>query len=244
MMDRVPMLAIICAMLLVTLNGAAQNAPPVNDRANPYALVGNWPQLPAGRTLGAVSGVDIDRDGTSVWIADRCGGGSCADSTVAPVLKFDTQGRLVKAFGAGLFAVPHGVHVDREGNIWVTDDSTTPAPGKGHQVIKFDPDGKVLLTLGKPGVPGTGPDTFNRPSDVVVAPNGDIFVADGHGGDSNARIVKFSSNGRFLATWGKKGTGRGEFDTPHGLAMDSRGRLSSRISATTVCRSSSRMASS
>ena len=92
-------------------------------------------------------------------------------------------------------------------------------------MIKFDPDGRVLLTLGKPGVLGTGPDTFNRPSDVIVASNGDIFVADGHGGNSNARIVRFSSNGRFLATWGTKGTSRGEFDTPHGLAMDSRGRL-------------------
>ena len=163
MMDRVPMLAIICAALLVTLSGAAQNAPPVNDRPNPYALVGNWPQLPEGRTLGAVSGVDIDRDGSSVWIADRCGGNSCADSTVAPILKFDAQGRLVKAFGAGLFAIPHGVHVDREGNIWVTDDSITPAPGKGHQVIKFDPDGKVLLTLGKPGVPGHRPRHLQPP---------------------------------------------------------------------------------
>lgn len=225
MRDSVPMLAIICAVLLVTSSGAAQNAPPVNNRPNPYALVRNWLQLPEGRTLGAVSGVDVDRDGSSIWIADRCGGNACADSTIAPILKFDAQGRLVKAFGAGLFAIPHGVHVDREGNIWVTDDSTTPVPGKGHQVIKFDPDGKVLLTLGKPGVPGTGPDTFNRPSDVVVAPNGDIFVADGHGGNSNARIVKFSRDGRWLATWGMKGTGRGEFDTPHGLAMDSRGRL-------------------
>ena len=92
MMDRVPMLAIICAVLLVSLSSAAQNAPPVNDRANPYALVRNWPQLPEGRTLGAVSGVDIDRDGSSVWIADRCGGNLCTDSTVSPILKFDAQG--------------------------------------------------------------------------------------------------------------------------------------------------------
>lgn len=116
----VPMLAIICAVLLVTSSGAAQSAPPVNDRANPYALVRNWRQLPEGRTLDAVSGVDVDRDGSSIWIADRCGGNACADSTIAPVLKLDAQGRLVKAFGAGLFAIPHGVHVDREGNIWVT----------------------------------------------------------------------------------------------------------------------------
>lgn len=135
MMDRVPMLATVCAVLLATSSGAAENVQPVNDRANRSALVRNWPQLPEGRTLGGVSGVDIDRDGASVWIADRCGGNTCADSTVAPILKLDAQGRLVKAFGAGLFAIPHGVHVDREGNIWVTDDSMMPTPGKGHQVI-------------------------------------------------------------------------------------------------------------
>lgn len=224
-MDKFPILAILCSALFVASSGAAQNSPPVNDRPNPYALVRNWAQLPDGRTLGAISGVDVDRDGRSVWVADRCGANSCADSTLAPILKFDAQGRVVKALGAGLFAIPHGVHVDREGNIWVTDDSTTATPGKGHQVIKFDQDGKVLLRLGKPGVPGTDAGTFNRPSDVVVAPNGDIFVADGHGGNSNARIVKFSRDGRFLTTWGMKGTGRGELDTPHGIAMDSRGRL-------------------
>src|SRR5439155_1678598 len=91
--------------------------------------------------------------------------------------------------------------------------------------FKFSPTGKVLLTLGKAGVPGDGPDTFNRPSDVVVASNGDIFIADGHGGDSNARIVKFSKDGRFLTAWGKKGWAPGEFNVPHSLAMDSQGRL-------------------
>jgi hypothetical protein len=79
--------------------------------------------------------------------------------------------------------------------------------------------------LGKAGVFGDGPDVFNRPSDVLIAPNGDVFVADGHGGDSNSRIVKFSRDGRFLATWGRTGAAPGEIDTPHSLAMDSRGRL-------------------
>jgi sugar lactone lactonase YvrE len=123
--------------------------------------------------------------------------------------------------------VPHGLEVDRDGNVWVTDASDgLDAPGsKGHQVFKFSPEGKLLLTMGKAGIPGNGPDTFNRPTDVLVAPNGDVFVSDGHGGPSNARIVKFTGEGKFIKAWGKKGSGPGEFDTPHGLAMDSQGRL-------------------
>ena len=118
---------------------------------------------------------------------------------------------------------PHGFHVDRDGNVWVTDGLGRGT--KGHQVFKFSPDGKVLMTLGKPNKPGNGPDEFNAPSAVVTAPNGDIFVADGHGGNTNARIVKFTKDGKFIKTWGKKGSGPGEFDIPHAIAMDSQGRL-------------------
>jgi sugar lactone lactonase YvrE len=114
--------------------------------------------------------------------------------------------------------------VDRDNNIWVSD-GRAKNNGKGHTVMKFSADGKLLMTLGKPGVAGNGPDTFNAPSDILVAPNGDIFVADGHGGDTNARIVKLSTDGKFIKAWGSKGPGPGEFDTPHGLAMDAAGRL-------------------
>ena len=140
-----------------------------------------------------------------------------------PILKFDSSGKLVKAFGEGLLLFPHGLHVDSEGNVWVTDG--LGKDGKGHQVFKFSPDGRVLMTLGKAGVAGSGPDEFNAPSAVLVAPNGDIFVADGHGGNTNARIVKFTKDGKFIKFWGKKGSGPGELDIPHALAMDSRGRL-------------------
>jgi len=91
--------------------------------------------------------------------------------------------------------------------------------------MKFNQDGKLMMTLGKAGQPGDAPDQFNAPSAVVTAPNGDIFVADGHGRDTNARIVKFAADGRFIKTWGHKGTAPGEFDIPHALAMDSQGRL-------------------
>ena len=133
-----------------------------------------------------------------------------------------------------MFVYPHGIHVDRDGNIWVADgraaspeeiQKSPDAKGKGHTVFKLSPEGKVLMTFGKPGVAGTTPDTFNQPTDIIVAPNGDIFISDGHGGDSNARILKFTKDGKFIKTWGKKGSGPGEFDTPHNLAFDSRGRL-------------------
>jgi streptogramin lyase len=122
-----------------------------------------------------------------------------------------------------LILFPHGLSVDAEGNIWVTDG--LGKDGKGHQVFKFSPEGKVLMRLGKPGVAGGGPDEFNAPSATLVAPNGDIFVADGHGGNTNARIVKFDKTGKFIKTWGSKGSAPGEMDGPHTLAMDSRGRL-------------------
>jgi DNA-binding beta-propeller fold protein YncE len=168
-------------------------------------------------------GVDIDRDGKSVWVFDRCAAKTCAGSSVAPIQQFDASGKLVKSFGAGMFIFPHGLFVDRDDNVWVTDGQGKD--GKGHTVMKFSADGKLLLTLGKPGVAGDGPDTFNSPSDVVVAPNGNIFVADGHGGNTNARIVKFAPDGKFITAWGKKGKGPGELDTPHGLAMDAASRL-------------------
>ena len=195
---------------------------PTNSLPNPYRTVENWAKLPEGRTWGSAAGVAVDAKG-NVWVAERCGANTCAGSGLAPILEFDPSGKLLTSFGAGMFTFPHGITVDREGNVWVTD--ADGKNGKGHQVFKFSPKGKVLLTLGKPGVAGSGEDAFNRPSAVAIGMNGDIFVADGHGGDSNARIVKFSKRGKFIMTWGKKGTAPGEFDIPHALALDSKGRL-------------------
>ncbi|MBI4888440.1 MAG: hypothetical protein HY824_15195 [Acidobacteria bacterium] len=201
----------------------------VSSQANPYQTVDHFFQLPDGRKVGSTAGITVDRDG-SVWVFERCGGNYCTESAVAPILKFDASGRVVKSFGAGMFVRPHGIHIDRQGNVWVSDgegpDGKDPRKnGKGHQVFKFSPEGKVLMTLGKAGVAGDGPDTFNMPSAILVAPNGDIFIGDGHGGNSNARVVKFSKDGAFIKAWGKKGTGPGDFETPHALALDSRGRL-------------------
>lgn len=175
------------------------------------------------RALGSASMVAVDAaDG--VFIAERCGQNGCADRVgVAPILRFDAAGRWLGAFGADLFVWPHGIHVDREGNVWVTDGRAEG--GKGHQVLKFGPDGELLLALGEPGAPGEGPDRFSGPTHAFVAPNGDVFVADGHEVESNNRIVKFDSSGRFIKTWGRSGSAPGEFLVPHSLAMDSRGRL-------------------
>jgi len=190
-----------------------------NDLPNLHQPGVSWGQLPNGRKWGSTAGIATAPDGT-IWAIDRCGasgsrGTNCADSPLDPILQFDTSGMLLKSFGAGMFVSPHKITIDRDGFIWVADNGVTE--GRGQQVIKFNADGKVLLRLGKAGVAGPGTDTFDQPTEVAVAPNGDIFVADGHGNapTANARIVKFD----------KKGTGSGEFDCVHTLAFDSRGRL-------------------
>jgi DNA-binding beta-propeller fold protein YncE len=231
----VPRAWCVASLALVATIASAQ---PANDAPNPYMTIENWAKMPEGRTWGSTSAVDIDPDGKSIWVAERCGANSCAGSKLPVVLKFDESGKLVKSFGEGMFVFPHGIHVDRQGNVWVTDSiplgdsNKANYAGKGHIVVKFSPEGKVLMTLGKAGVAGDPPGLFNEPCDVATAPNGDIFVADGHAGqNSNAnagtpsRIVKFSKDGKYIKTIGKWGAGPGEFKTPHGIAFDSKGRL-------------------
>jgi len=204
---------------------------PTNDHPNPYRTIEGWAKMPEGLTWGSTSAVEIDQDGVSIWVAERCGANSCATSSLNPILLFDSTGTLVRGFGSGLLLSPHGIEVDPDGNVWVTDCACTGGsaqarPGAGHQVYQFSPDGKLLMTLGKAGG-AKGAEYFYQPNDVLVAPNGDIYVADGHSSadTANARILKFSKDGTLLASWGKKGSGPGEFDQPHALAMDSRGRL-------------------
>jgi sugar lactone lactonase YvrE len=233
---------------------AQKDMPPTNNAPNPYQTVSDYFKLPAGRTWGSTSAIEIDKDGRSIWVAERCGTNSCFDpatgrmSPLDPILKFDESGKLVRSFGAGMVVFPHGIFVDRDGNVWVTDgNDNQPAPGRGragapppqkgatpigHQVFKFSPEGKLLLTLGKPGVRGNPPDALTEPNDVIVAPNGNILVAEGHAGqnqnaapDTVARISVFSRDGKFIRSWGKLGSGPGEFRTPHSLAFDSRNRL-------------------
>lgn len=220
----------------------AQEPAPVNDLPNPYRTVEGWARMPAGRTWGSTSAVAIDRDGVSIWVAERCGTNSCTGSDLPSILKFDGGGNLVRSFGSGMLNFPHGIHVDRDGNVWVTDgqdnrprgrrgapppaEAPDPASIYGHQVFKFSPEGELLMTLGAKG--GARDSAFFwQPNDVLVAPNGDIFVAEGHSSaaGSNARILKFDRSGTLLKVIGSFGSGPGQFDQPHALAMDSRGRL-------------------
>jgi DNA-binding beta-propeller fold protein YncE len=199
-----------------------------NDLPNPYEAGVDWGQLPAGRKWGSTASVTTAPDGT-IWVVDRCGnsgagGTTCggASAGVNPIFQFEPSGKLLKALGAGMFVSPHKLTLDDANNLWLADNGS-------HQIFKMARDGKVLLTLGKKGVAGPGTDEFDAPTEVAIAPNGDIFVADGHTGGGtavgNARIVKFDKNGKFIKTWGKKGMGPGEFDVPHTLVFDSRGRL-------------------
>jgi DNA-binding beta-propeller fold protein YncE len=214
---------VLSLLLAIAIGEGSAEAEDINAVHSPYIALSDWATLPRGRLWGQIIGIEIDPDGESIWVLDRCGAKDCFGSMVDPIQKFDRYGKLVKEFGAGLFNWPHGFFVDREGNVWATDG--IGVNGKGNTVFKFNSDGKLLMTLGQPGIAGGGRDTFNWPSDVLVAPNGDIFVADGHGKDSNARIVKFDGKGQFIKDWGRVGASSGEFDTPHGLAMDSHARL-------------------
>lgn len=194
-----------------------------NSQPNPYRTVTGFFKLPPGRTMGSTSAVATDSKG-NIWIAERCGANSCADSKLDPIMQFDNKGNFIKAFGGGLLLFPHGFFIDKQDHIWITD--ARGVDGRGHQVFEFDRNGKRLRTLGKAGVAGDGPDVFNEPNAVTVAPDGTIFVADGHTASrGNARIVKFDAQGNFIKQWGSHGSGPGQMDVPHTLAMDSKGRL-------------------
>jgi sugar lactone lactonase YvrE len=197
---------------------------PINDLPNPYRTIRDWAKPPGDLPWAAVTAVEPAPDG-SIYVIHRCSANSCAGRNEAPILKFDKSGKLLKSWGESLFVFPHGATVDAEGNLWVTDARIEN--GKGYQVFKFNPDGRILLTLGKAGVASAEPGLFDEPTDVAIGNNGDIFITEGHSGGTtgNDRISKFSSDGKFIKSWGKKGTRAIDLDSPHTIAIDSRGRL-------------------
>jgi DNA-binding beta-propeller fold protein YncE len=182
--------------------------------------VANWLQLPPAWNFRETPGIAVDAQ-QHVYVIHR------GDHSI---MEFDASGKFVRAFGDGLFDRAHSVRFDPEGNLWAVDDGS-------HVVMKMDREGHVRMVLGRYRKPGDAvtpahpgprgirdPDIllFNRPTDVAFAPNGDVYVSDGYG---NSRVVKFSKTGRFLKTWGSKGTGKGQFDTPHSVAVDRQGRV-------------------
>ena len=256
--NRVASTALCGVVALIATGSCFAQAPADNpfrpvrglaDGGGPSVPGGEWAKLPGGREMGPPASVHVDIDGESVWALIRCDetsplpaarggrfGVDCMfpDGRLKPhdtIFKFDPKGNVVKSFGAGMFIWPHGMHVDRDGNIWATDGAAEDAVATaakagvkaGHVVRKFSPDGQVLMTLGEPGVAGGDEYHFRSPAGVVTAPNGDIFVADGHG--ANNRIVKYAKDGKFIKAWGKTGYAPGEFRTAHCIAMDKRGRL-------------------
>jgi hypothetical protein len=210
--------------------------------------IGSWATLPSGRTWGSTAGIDVDPTDGHLWAYERCASGSaggsdvnCDTNPVDPIFKFDRNtGEVLANFGRGVFVTPHGIHVDDDGNVWVTDFDVNEAGTKGHQVHKFSPDGDLLLSIGVAGRPGSERGQLNQPNDVIVGPDGSIYVGDGHGGQNmtsaeaieegraeglTGRIVKFSADGEYMMEWGEIGTEHGQFRTPHALAFDSQGRL-------------------
>ncbi len=223
------------ALVLLTSFGLPTDAR-AQSGPSPYRLVDDWARLPAGRQMGAVGKVTMDPDGAHLWAVIRCDasapdrfGNECVDSDLDPVVKFDLQGNVVESFGGGMFIWPHGIDVDQDGNVWVTDavaSARIPAGDRrGHRVVKFSPTGTVLFSLGTPGVSGSGNYEFTSPSDVIVAQDGSVFIADGHGESGNNRVVKYNRNGEFVLSWGRTGYGPGEFRTLHAIDIDQRGRV-------------------
>ncbi len=225
---KLPLVLVICGLFGATI--CAQSIEPIahgvrNDLPRPYATERDWGMLPDGtEAWAAVTAVEPSPDGDYIYVIHRCYENSCENRPEPPILKFDYAGNLVRAFGAGLFVFPHGATVDHEGNLWVAD-----ARGNdeiGHQVIKFDQEGEILMTLGQKGVGGSGPNLLHSPNDVVIDPNdGDIFVVDSHRRGLNNRIVHYDANGVFIKEWGSKGSQQGQISEPHTIAMDSRRRL-------------------
>jgi hypothetical protein len=233
---------ILAFFAIFGLGGAArgQQYPKPTELPNPYRLVEGWPALPKsmnGGRWGEVIRVHVDAKG-NIWVFHRCfnvvpaGSATCLGQGPAnpPILEFDASGNLLKSFGVGLFAYPHGFTLDGDGNLWATDVnneetilgmSAKNASGvvMGQEAVKLSPEGKVLMMLGREGVAGAGADGFDRPTGVAVGSNGDIFVSDGHSPNKHnaSRVVKFSKDGHFLKEWGRKGSAAGEFNEPHDI---------------------------
>ncbi len=190
-------------LLLLIAAGAVLARAQSNPPRLPYSVDPNWPQLPQGWLLGETASVTVDGKG-HVLLFHR---------GPHPIIELDGAGKHVRSWGDGSFPRAHGIRVDPQGNLWVIDSGA-------HIVVKMNPQGRVLMVLGRSGQAAEGPDRFNGPTDVAVTPEGDFYISDGYG---NSRIAKYSKDGTFLLSWGNKGAGQGGFALPHGIAVDRKG---------------------
>ena len=182
-----------------------------------YHLVADWPNLPTGIEIGQVSGIGVDSGGDvfvfhradKIWEGEELALDTISSETIF-VLDPET-GNLIDQWGAEMFVMPHGLTVDQDDNLWLTDVGL-------HQVFKFDRTGNLLMELGERGVAGEDTTHFNMPTDIAVAPDGSFYVGDGY---RNSRIIKFSSEGEYITSWGIYGSEPGQFNVPHSIALDS-----------------------
>jgi len=197
---------------------------PVNDLPGPYERVHPWGEIPydpgeydaRAAVIGAAEGPD-----GNIYVLTRCNRNSCAGRKEPPIMVFNPDGKLVSSWGVGLFEFPHNLTIDREGNVWTTDEGN-------HLVRKFTSKGELLMTIGEEGQAGNPPNRLSSPTGVIVAPNGNIFVTEGHDNSPTApvaRVSKWAPDGKFIKTWGSTGSAIGQFSTPHVVALDSQGRL-------------------
>jgi DNA-binding beta-propeller fold protein YncE len=217
----------VLLILALPLAASAQSIAPDRPGGEPKVPTTRYQkvtELKGRRPMGSSSAVYGDSKG-HIWVADRCGANDCAGSKLDPVMEFDASGKFLRAWGAGKFLFPHGFFLDAQDHVWVTDNHVDKM--MGDTVMEFTRDGKLLKTIGKPGVSGAGQDTLHEPNAVLVAPDDSIFVVDGHLPDKghNARVIKYDASGKFVKQWGSLGTQPGQFAMPHCLAMDSKGLL-------------------
>ena len=209
---------LLTALALATLT--LTTPAPVANAAERYEVVHGWPELPPGEILGQATGVDVDSKG-NVWVFHRAGRVWTEPFPREPIgastvwVFHGRTGRRLESWGADTFVMPHGLTIDRDDNVWLTDVGL-------HQVFKFSPNGRLLLVLGEARVAGNDETHFDMPTDVAIAKDGSFFVSDGYG---NSRVLHFSSDGQLIRTWGAQGAGPGEFDLPHGIAIDAQGRV-------------------
>lgn len=242
----------LCLSMAAAGTATAQSAALISGDGVPDpnpVVTRNWGELPAGRNWGSTAGIDIDPNDGHIWAYERCGASSfgggvpvnCDTNPVDPIFKFNRHtGEIMANFGGGIFQTPHGIHAAEDGTVWVTDFASNRDGTKGHQVHQFSADGELLMSLGVPGTPGNDSRHFNQPNDVIVGPDGSIYVSDGHNGQgmtsnqameegraagNTARIMKFSPDGTFIKQWGEIGVRHGEFRTPHAMEFDSYNRL-------------------